>query len=195
MPAVFVVVAHMLVERLVFVLGNIVLGTRPQCGSLVDGLVLVGDDLAALLPLFLFHHDGLNDMVGVFVDDGTQLVAAEQIVLIGTQMQRDLAAACGFFHHLDGKFAAAIRFPTHALIGLLSGTTGGDDNLVGHDERGIETHAELADQTGILLLITAQFREEFARADFAIVPRLLITSSRLIPMPLSLIVSVRASLL
>ena len=83
----FIVVPDMFVERLVFVVGNLILGPRPQCGSLVHRFILVGDGLAVFLPFLLFHQDGLDDVVRIFVDNGANLVAAEQVILIGAQMQ------------------------------------------------------------------------------------------------------------
>ncbi len=103
-------------------------------------------------------------MVGIFADDVAQLVAFQQVVLTFTQMQRDLGAARGLVHHLDGEFSAAVGFPAHALVGLLAGAARQHRHLVGDDEGGIEAHAELADQAGVLLLIAGQPREEFARA-------------------------------
>src|SRR5450756_2867593 len=101
----------MLVERLVLVVGNIIPGARPQRGSLIDRFILDGDDLADLLPLFFFHDDGLDDVIRIFVDDGTNLVAAEQIILAGAQMQGDFRAARRLIEHLDGELPATIRFP------------------------------------------------------------------------------------
>ena len=86
------------------------------------------------------------------MDDGTYLVAAEQVVLIGAQMQSDIRAARRLIQHLYEKFPAAIRFPAHALVGLLPGAARGDNDLVGDDKSGIETDAELPDQVRILLL-------------------------------------------
>ena len=103
-------------------------------------------------------------MVGILADDVAQLVAGEQVVLAFAQVQGDLGAARGLLHHLDGEFAAAVRFPAHALIGRLAGAAGEHRDLVGDDEGGIEAHAELADQVGVLLLVAGQLREEFARA-------------------------------
>ena len=51
--------------------GDVVLGTGPERGSLVDGLVLVGRDLCLLLlvPLFAHHHDGLHDVCLLYTSD------------------------------------------------------------------------------------------------------------------------------
>ena len=60
------IVADVLVEFLVLLFGDLVLGARPQRGSLVDGLVFVQGFVLAVLPLFLLHQDGLHDVVGIF---------------------------------------------------------------------------------------------------------------------------------
>ena len=98
------------------------------------------------------------------LDDLAQLVAGQQVVLAFAQVQRDLGAARGPVHHLDGELAAAVGFPAHALVGLLAGTARQHRYLVGHDEGGIEAHAELADQVRVLLLVAGKLGEEFARA-------------------------------
>ncbi len=81
-------------------------------------------------------------------------------------MQRDVGAARRFVQHLDRELAAAVRFPAHTLIRLLSGAARRDGNLVGHDERGIETDPELADQVRVLLLVAAQLGKEFPGPGF-----------------------------
>ena len=65
---------------------------------------------------------------------------------------------------LDGELAAAVGLPAHALVRLLAGAAGQHRHLVGDDERGIEAHAELADQVRVLLLVAGELREELARA-------------------------------
>ncbi len=103
-------------------------------------------------------------MVRILADDGTNFLAAEQIILPFAQMQDDFGAARSLFYHFNGELAAAVGFPAHALIHLFSGTARGHRDLVGDDECGIEAHAELADQVGILLLVAGKTREKFARA-------------------------------
>jgi hypothetical protein len=144
------------------------LRTHPQRVGLVDGFLFVGRHLLALVlvPLFLLHDDGQGDVVGILADDSLQLPAAGELVLALAQVQRDVGAAAGLFHHLDGEIALAAGFPAHGLIGLDAGAAGNDGHLVGDDERGIETDAELADQVGILGLVAGQRREEFAGAGF-----------------------------
>jgi hypothetical protein len=62
------------------------------------------------------------------------------------------------------EFAAAVRFPAHALVRGFTGTPSQHRHLVGDDERRIEAHAELPDQVGVLLLVAGQLREELTRA-------------------------------
>jgi hypothetical protein len=66
-------------------------------------------------------------------------------------------------------------------------------HLVGHDERGVEPHAELADEVRVLGLVAGEPLEEFARARIWRWCRCSwITSSRDMPTPLSEMVMVRA---
>ena len=103
-------------------------------------------------------------MVGVLADDRLQLPAAKEFVLAFAQVQRDVGTARGLVDHLDGVVALAAGFPAHRLVGFDAGAAGNHRHLVGDDEGGIETDAELADQVGILGLVAGQRREEFAGA-------------------------------
>src|SRR5690606_29441485 len=102
-----IVVADVLVEGLVLVIGDVVPGLRPQRAGLVDRLVLLGDDLLALLlvPLLLLHDDRLDDVVGILADQAAQLPARQQVFLVLTQVQRDRRTAIGLFDLLGGVFA------------------------------------------------------------------------------------------
>jgi hypothetical protein len=54
--------------------------------------------------------------------------------------------------------------PAHAILGLDAGTAAQYRDLVGHHERGIETHAKLADQARVGLLFAGKRFQETARA-------------------------------
>ncbi|KAG0772335.1 hypothetical protein G6F21_014497 [Rhizopus arrhizus] len=92
-------------------------------------------------------------------------------------MQRHVRAARGLLGGGNREFALAVRFPLDRVRG--TGAAAHHRDLVRHDERRIEAHAELADQLRILLLVARQL-------DTA--------SSRDRPIPLSEIVIVRAAL-
>jgi hypothetical protein len=160
---ILVVVAHVLVEGLVFVLGDVVLGAGPEGVGPVGGL-----RLAFLVGKF--HRDG--DMVGILADDGFDAPVVEELGLVILQAQHDLGAPVGFFHRLQAVLAAAFftllavhgAFPAHAMLLGEAGAAGGERHLVGDDEAGIEADAELADELGVLLLVAGELAEEFPGA-------------------------------
>jgi hypothetical protein len=79
-------------------------------------------------------------------------------------VQRDVGAARRLVDHLDGVVALAAGFPAHCLAGFDAGTARNHRHLVGDDEGGVETDAELADQVRVLGLVAGQRRKEFAGA-------------------------------
>ncbi len=158
------VVADVFVELLVLLVGDFALGSGPEGAGLVDRLVLIGQRLLVLLlvPFLFLHQDGLDDVVGVLADDGTQLPAVGQVLGLRAQMQGDLGAARRLVHHLQSEFAAAVGLPAHPLARLLAGAPGQHGDAVGDDEGGVETDAELTDQVGVLLLVAGELGEELA---------------------------------
>ncbi len=162
----FEVVRHMLVEFVVLFLRDLALGARPQGGSLVDGFQLILDHVLLLLcvPIFLVHHDGQGDVVGILADDGLDLPAGKELVLAFAQVQDHVGAATGLVHGFERVVTLSRRFPFHAMFGAKAGAAGDQGHLVGHDEGGIEAHAELADQVRIPGLIAGKRLEELARA-------------------------------
>ena len=66
--------------------------------------------------------------------------------IVVTQVQRDGGAALGAGDGLDGELAVAGGHPADGLILGSAGTAAFHRDLLGHDERGIEAHAELADE-------------------------------------------------
>ena len=158
------VMADVLVELLVLVLGDVALGARPEGRGAVDGLVLVGEGFLPVLEFLLLHHDRLDDVVGVLAHDRAQLPAREQVFLALLEVQHDLGAAAGLPDHLDGEFSGAVRFPAHGLIRRQPGAARRHRHPVGDDEGGIEADAELADQVRVLLLVARELGEELARA-------------------------------
>ncbi|MNT13353.1 hypothetical protein D3C72_1483200 [compost metagenome] len=118
---IFKIMADGLVEVLVLLVADVLLGTGPQSAGLVDGLPLAGLDhftglvVLAILPLFLLHQDRQADVVRVLGNDLLELVAIEKLLSLGPQMQGDAGAAlfAGDLLHLEITRAAA--HPAHAV--------------------------------------------------------------------------------
>ncbi len=60
--------------------------------------------------------------------------------------------------------AAAVGLPAHAMLGTESRAPGDQRHLVGDDEGGVETDAELADELSVHGLVAGQTLQEAARA-------------------------------
>ncbi len=103
-------------------------------------------------------------MVGKFVDDAAQAPAIEEFFVFFADVQHDLGTARCALDVLDRVAALAARLPTHTLVGLHAGATGGQGDLVGDDEGGIKADTELADELAVLGLVTRQVLEEFLGA-------------------------------
>src|SRR4029450_10792894 len=78
--------------------------------------------------------------------------------------QRHAGAARGPVDGLHFEVAGTPAGPAHALVGLEAGAARLHGALVGHEEAGVEAHAELPDQLGIGLLVAGQPVHELARA-------------------------------
>jgi hypothetical protein len=103
-------------------------------------------------------------VVAVLADDGLELPGAEELLLAVAQVQDDVGAALRPFDGLDFEVAAAFAAPAHTFAGCRTGAAGLHRQPVGHDEPAVETHAELADEVGVLLLVAFQPGHELARA-------------------------------
>ena len=110
------------------------------------------------------HLDRQRDVVGVLADDAAQPEAVEELVLALAQVQHDFGAASGLLDCLQGVSAVSGRNPAHALGGRQAGLARGQGHLVGDDEGGVETDAELADQLRVLRLVAGQRFEELPGA-------------------------------
>ncbi len=159
---VFVIVADVFVERLVFVFGDIVFRARPQRIGAVDGFHLV----LLVLGFVVDEFDRNRDMVGILANHRFQTPGVEEFGFVGFHVQRDLSAAIGLFDRFQCVLAGAFRFPAHTVLLRQSRTAGGHSDTVSDDEAGIETDAELTDQLRVFLLVTAEFAEKLARAGF-----------------------------
>ena len=171
----FEVVGDVFVELVVFLVLDLGFGTSPKGGGLVDGLppIAFGRLVLVVFAFFLvirlggrlaLEQNGHGDVVGVFLDDVANAPIVQEFGLILFQMQHHFGAALFAFDILQGETAAAIGFPTHALIGPGTGPAGDDRDLVGDDEGGIEADAELADELGVLFLVAGEIFQEFTGA-------------------------------
>src|SRR5207248_349451 len=88
----------------------------------------------------------------------------QQLVLALAQVQRDGRAALGHLHRLERVLAPAVGLPADAFAGPLP--AGGDRHPLGHDEAGVEAHAELADECRVPALVAGQGRQELPGARF-----------------------------
>ncbi len=107
------VVAKVLIETLVLLVGDLLAIQGPQRLGVVDHL--------HPLALFPGHVDGQIDVVRVLVDYLTQPCPVQELLLLLAQMQDHLGAAPLAGHGLDGVLALAIRGPAHPLLRLRPG--------------------------------------------------------------------------
>src|SRR6185437_1916775 len=81
-------------------------------------------------------------------------------------MQGHLSAAVCLLNSLQRIIALTTGFPADAMFGCKAGATCEERYLVRHDERRIETDAELTNQMRILGLVAGQGTEELAGTGF-----------------------------
>ena len=103
-------------------------------------------------------------MIGILADDRAQPETVQQLVFAFAQMQGHFSAALRPLDHLDRVLAAAVRFPSDAVLGGEAGAARHDRHLVRDDERRVEPDPELADEMRVLRFVAGQLVEEFARA-------------------------------
>ena len=166
------VVTDLLVKLVVFVSADVFFGSSPNSAAFVNRFPLAGFDHAtglaatlfvilvdqlAVFPLFLFHHDGQADVVGVFVDDAFQLPGAGVIHSVVKQMQDHARSPLGTGDALHLKVARAAADPAHALRVLHAGAAGLHGDFVGHDKAGVKAHAKLANELRVGLLVATEF--------------------------------------
>ncbi|MNT42625.1 hypothetical protein D3C72_1790540 [compost metagenome] len=145
-----------LVELFVFFSGHVSLAAGPQGLRLVD--FFPGD--GAVFFVFAFNLNRQCNVVGVFADHGTQTPGIEILIFAFAQMQGNFGTAIFFADIGNGVIAFADRFPEHALIGRSARGTSAHGDFIRHDERGVEAHAELADQLAVFGLIGADRLQE-----------------------------------
>ena len=132
------VVADLLVELLVLLVGDVFFGAGPDGVGLVHRLPVTGFDHAAglaaavlvarvdqlaVLPLFFFHQDRQADVVRVLADDALDLPGAGVIQRVVAQVQRHAGAACGAVDGFDLEVTGASADPAHPVGGAQAGAT------------------------------------------------------------------------
>ena len=105
-------------------------------------------------------------MIGVLADDGAHAPVVQEIIFPFTQVQGDFGAAVRFGDVINGVFAFPFGFPQHAVLGAVACRTGAHGDFVRHDERRVETDAELADQLAVFRLVRAHGLQERLGAGF-----------------------------
>jgi hypothetical protein len=163
-------VAQGLVEFLVVLIAEFGFAPLPQS---IGGVHLLGDGFApfflALVVIFGFfigHEDREGDVVRIFLDDILNLPAAGIFLPLVIQVT-DNPGALTFelfsflivgadFVNAEGSLAVAGPLPE----GILTGLPGIYVDGIGHHKRRVKSHAELADQIAVFLLISGELPEE-----------------------------------
>ena len=165
------------VELLAVLVGDLVLAALPDGHHAVDDLVpdgldpvLLGLALLVGLPgldvvLVLHHHvDGPTDVVGVLLDQvpepvRVQVLGVGAVLVVGPQVHDDVGPPGVLLALPDAVPVRALGGPLPCLVLAVGLRPDGDP--VGHQERGVEAHAELADDVhvrgaGLHLLLEVQ---------------------------------------
>jgi hypothetical protein len=103
-------------------------------------------------------------VVGVFADDAFHLPGTAIVHGVVAQVQDDAGAARRAVNGFDLKVACTAADPAHTLGLFHAGAAGFDGNLVGHDKAGVKTHAKLADQLRVGLLVATEFAHKILGA-------------------------------
>ncbi len=120
----------------------------------------------ALFPLFLFHQNRQADVVGILGDDAFELPVVGVVQRIVAQVQGHAGAALGALNAFDLKVARPTTDPAHAVCRRQTRTARFDGDFVRHDEARVKTHAKLADQLRIRLLVARQLGDKVFGAAF-----------------------------
>src|SRR5205823_3630125 len=102
-----------LVEGVVFLLLDLVLGPQPDRGAAVEYLLV-----RFLLPVGLLlgdEDDRVFDEIAVAFHDLAGLPIFEEFLGVLLEMKNDVGAARGLFDLFYGVFALTVGFPLHAL--------------------------------------------------------------------------------
>ena len=152
-PGLVVGVGDVVVELLRGFRRDLALGLAPQRGALVGGHFLA----------VAHDHDRQRDVVGPFAHDRLEAVALEELGGVVAHVEHDVGAGLRARRRRDRVGALAVGRPAPGLLRPCLPRR--DLDALGHHERGVEPHAELADQARPLLRLGAfQRLAEGARA-------------------------------
>ena len=156
------------VKLVVLLSSDVAFRTGPQSIGLVHVFPLTRGFHPArfFVPFFFQHLDGQGNVIGIFGQNALQFPARKQFILICFQVQNDLSATVCFLNGFHAEFAITFRFPFNALCGRQTGFARAHRNFVSHNERRIKTHAKLAYQGSVFLLIATQFAKKFFGTTF-----------------------------
>ena len=170
----------LLVELVVVLVLQLALGPLPQGHHGVEGLPLLHSlilgpvvlrrvpRLGLLMGVLHLHDDGIVDIVGVFLHQLIQPVGLQigvVVVVLGVvlDVQGDVGAHGRFFTGGEGVAVRPGGLPLPRLVRAVG--PGDHRHPVGHHEGGIEAHAELADDVGLVpLVLLGQLLLELERA-------------------------------
>src|SRR5689334_13251430 len=112
------VMRDMLVELLILLFSDFILGARPQRRGLIHLLLLIERLVFALVlvPFFLAHQNRNSDVIGILTDDRGEPLRRQEVVIALAQMQNHIGAAPFARRGLDGIVALPIAFPTHSML-------------------------------------------------------------------------------
>ena len=100
-------------------------------------------------------------MVRILVHHLTNLEVIQKFPGILAQMQNHRCTLLCPLNGFHGKLTLAIAFPAHPGGDIGTGLAAFHGYPVSNNERGIKAYTKLADQLGVLLLVTAERGEEF----------------------------------
>ena len=159
-----------LVELVVFLVGDVLLAPLPQGHHGVEGLGLHHGlifGLGGLLPLlgfglllqllgFHIHFDGIADIIGILLHQIAQLVALEilgvvLVVGVGLELQNHIRSGSLPLAGHHGIAVGAGGLPHPGLVAAVLSRHHRD--VLRHHKGGIEAHAELADDVHIGVLL------------------------------------------
>src|SRR5690606_30976352 len=149
------IVRDVLVELDVLAVRALAARTGPERFRLID-------DLGGSRAFAQLHRE--RDVVGVLADQAANPGRIEELLRVVAQEEPDERARLGLRPVLDRELALPVRFPEDACLGRLPRLTAFDLDALRDDERGVEAHAELADQLRVLALIAGQPLDEALRA-------------------------------
>ena len=137
-----------LVQLLVSLIGNLVLGPAPEGtrrihlfgGARLDGFLF----FCVPFALVVGEEDGKGDVVGVLLDDFLQAPAVGVLLAFLIEVEKHRSAGDRPLRGLDVESCLTIADPTPGL--LFAGFARQDFNAVGNHECAVEANAKLANQ-------------------------------------------------